>query len=75
MAARSSVTWTHYSVRYKITTGVNRHVRANAGIAGADTGLVRADTLGPSGPVTASMRKQKFFIFLFFSCPHRCEFF
>jgi hypothetical protein len=30
MAAGSSVTWTHYSVHHKVTSGINRRVRADA---------------------------------------------
>jgi hypothetical protein len=30
MAAGSSVTWTHYSVRYKVTSRINRRVCADA---------------------------------------------
>jgi hypothetical protein len=32
MAAGSYVTWTHYSIRYKVVSGVNRRVRADEGV-------------------------------------------
>ena len=34
MAAGSFVTWTHYSVRYKVTLGVNRRIRVGAPMCG-----------------------------------------
>jgi hypothetical protein len=36
MAARASVTWTHCSVHYKVTSGVNHCVHKNASCIGAD---------------------------------------
>jgi hypothetical protein len=41
MAVGPSVTWTHYSVRYKVTLGINRRVRM-------DTSYIRADELPPA---------------------------
>jgi hypothetical protein len=41
MATGLSVTWTHCSVCYKVTSGVNWHVRADAS-ASVQTGSVHA---------------------------------
>jgi hypothetical protein len=67
MAAGSSVTWIHCSVRYKATSSVNRRVRADECVcprgpnvsawtkpSGADAGSLGADALGPRGSVTVS---------------------
>jgi hypothetical protein len=43
MAARSSVTWTHCSVRYKVILGINRRVHVEAGVRLQKPERVRVD--------------------------------
>jgi hypothetical protein len=73
MAAGSSMTWTHCSVRYKVTSGVNRHIRVDA-TKHPRTLPVRADATCSSPPshpsrsparVRVDARKKLKIIYLF----------